>query len=252
MSVNEKMTAIADAIRTKTNGTQKLTLDDMPTEIDRACWSYYSYGEETGYEYGYEEGKTEGVEEGYNTATEEINTELLEVIELQESYINPKISFTFLRQEHVLSEEEAYWTDKLSFGFDDWDHPDVILINIYNLNGYANWDMYSIEDSEGNLIKYNAPIKNNEKYFLGSKIEFTIKTNDGNTYLITSPRDFSYLIMASDLPYSDSRFVHDEDSGLYFTPEENGKKYFIPFEYDDMYIYLGDTINATLVEGGNE
>ena len=35
MSVNEKMTAIADAIRDKTKGTESLTLDDMATEIPK-------------------------------------------------------------------------------------------------------------------------------------------------------------------------------------------------------------------------
>ena len=33
MSVHEKMTAIADAIREKTDGTEKLSLDDMPRQI---------------------------------------------------------------------------------------------------------------------------------------------------------------------------------------------------------------------------
>lgn len=37
MSVNEKMTAIADAIRSHTLGTEKLTLDDMPEKINEAC-----------------------------------------------------------------------------------------------------------------------------------------------------------------------------------------------------------------------
>ena len=34
MSVNSKMTAIADAVRGKTGGTEKLTLDQMATEIE--------------------------------------------------------------------------------------------------------------------------------------------------------------------------------------------------------------------------
>lgn len=52
MSVNEKMTAIADAIRAKTGGTESLTLDAMATEIPKiyeegkkaeydAFWDYY-------------------------------------------------------------------------------------------------------------------------------------------------------------------------------------------------------------------
>lgn len=43
MSVNEKMTAIADAIRAKTGGTEPLTLDGMAGEIPRV----YSAGEKT-------------------------------------------------------------------------------------------------------------------------------------------------------------------------------------------------------------
>ena len=49
MSVNEKMTAIADAIRDKTGGTEKLTLDDMPKAI----------AEIAGYNEGYNKGVAE-------------------------------------------------------------------------------------------------------------------------------------------------------------------------------------------------
>lgn len=242
MSVNEKMTAIADSIRGYTTITKPLSLDEMPSGIN----DVYNSGYSVGYTTGFGEGKAQGIDEGYNTATEEINVELSEIISIQESYIYPTILFYFSGTEYRLQESEAYWTDKLSFPV-DWDP--YVTINIYNQNGYAIWDMYSIEDSEGNLVKYSASIKNNEDYILGSKIEFTIKTNDGNTYLITSLSS-SVLIMASDLPYSDSRFVYDDDSNLYFTPEENGKKYFIQLESND--IYLGDVISAILVEGGNE
>jgi hypothetical protein len=44
MSVNEKMTAIADAIREKTGDTEQLTLDDMATEIPKV----YEAGKEQG------------------------------------------------------------------------------------------------------------------------------------------------------------------------------------------------------------
>lgn len=65
MSVNEKMTAIADAIREKTGGTEALTLDDMATEIPKvfeegkqaeydAFWdAYQDYGNRTNYLYGF-------------------------------------------------------------------------------------------------------------------------------------------------------------------------------------------------------
>lgn len=63
MSVNEKMTAIADAIRDKTKGTEPLTLDDMATEIPKvfdagkkaeydALWdNFQNYGDENGRDY---------------------------------------------------------------------------------------------------------------------------------------------------------------------------------------------------------
>lgn len=51
MTVNERMTAIADAIREKTGGTEKLTLDDMPGQIG----SIRSYSE--GYDAGVVDGK---------------------------------------------------------------------------------------------------------------------------------------------------------------------------------------------------
>ena len=46
MSVNEKMTAIANTIREKTGQTEPLTLDDMPLGINEACWNYHSYGKQ--------------------------------------------------------------------------------------------------------------------------------------------------------------------------------------------------------------
>lgn len=49
------LTAVADAIREKTGGTEKLTLDEMPGQIG----GIKSYSE------GYEAGRTEGIEQGY-------------------------------------------------------------------------------------------------------------------------------------------------------------------------------------------
>lgn len=49
------LTAVADAIREKTGGMEKLTLDDMPEQIG----GIKSYSE------GYEAGQTEGIEQGY-------------------------------------------------------------------------------------------------------------------------------------------------------------------------------------------
>ena len=65
MSVNEKMTAIADAIRDKTGGTEALTLDDMAAEIPKvfeegkqaeydAFWdALQDYGNKEGRNYHY-------------------------------------------------------------------------------------------------------------------------------------------------------------------------------------------------------
>lgn len=249
MSVNEKMTAIADAIRTKTNGTEKLTLDDMPIEIDRACWSYYSDGEEIGYEYGYEEGKTEGVEEGYNTAAEEINTELLEIISIQETYIDPTILFYFDGTECHVQKSEAYWTDKISFKGDWMDQPG----SVWNDNGYAKWEYYSIVDSQNDLVKYNDAIKNLETYFTSGLMEFFIQCDDGNKYTFkfdTWGSGVDLGNISDDNRFAPIRGEYYEYLGCYFTPEENGKKYLIPAEYT--YANIGDTVYATLVEGGNE
>ncbi len=239
MSVNEKMTAIADKIRHYTYETEKLTLDDMANKIDLVMLSGYNNGfvegEQSGYTTGFDEGKT--------TAQEEITGELNEILLLQDSYINPKISFIFIGIEYSLSEKEAYWTDKLSFPA-DWSEE---LFNISNNNGYASWAIYNIEDSEGNLIKYNASIKNNEIYTSSFKIEFTIKTDNGNTYLITTDGD-GLSVQAHDLPNSDSRFLYDGD--LYFTPEETGLTY--KLLGTDSGIYIGSVVEATLVEGENE
>lgn len=71
MSVNEKMTAIADQIRLFTGESKKLTLDDMADEIDMVHISGYnngfSEGTSSGYALGYDEGKTEGHTSGYNS-----------------------------------------------------------------------------------------------------------------------------------------------------------------------------------------
>lgn len=61
MSVKEKMTAIADTIRSHTGGTEKLSLDDMPLEIENACTAEYEKGLADGQASG---GYAEGVEAG--------------------------------------------------------------------------------------------------------------------------------------------------------------------------------------------
>jgi hypothetical protein len=187
------------------------------------------------FESGYKKGMAEG---GGGALEEEITGKLNEILLLQDSYINPKISFIFNGIEHSLSEKEAYWTDKLSFPADWSEEP----FNIYNNTGYAGWAIYNVEDAEGKVVKYNTPIKNNGVYTTGFKIEFTIKTNDGNTYLITANGDGS-SVYSYDLPNSDSRFLYDGD--LYFTPEETGLTYKLLGA--DSSIYIGSVVEATLV-----
>lgn len=60
MSVNEKMTAIADNIRQYTGSTEKLNLDQMA----EAVHDVFTVGDLYGYGVGYEDGHTEGVEQG--------------------------------------------------------------------------------------------------------------------------------------------------------------------------------------------
>lgn len=68
MSVNEKMTAIADAIRSKTGDTEKLGLDAMASGVDNVYTAGhiagYIEGEGYGRKIGYDEGHTAGYTEG--------------------------------------------------------------------------------------------------------------------------------------------------------------------------------------------
>jgi hypothetical protein len=69
MSVKEKMTAIADTIRSHTGGTDKLFLDDMPNEIENACAAEYEKGftaGQAGGGSGYEQGFADGKQAEYD------------------------------------------------------------------------------------------------------------------------------------------------------------------------------------------
>lgn len=65
MSVNEKMKAIADAIREKTNITEPLTLDAMAENIPFVYSHGYAAGNNDGFASGTEHGKMIGYEEGF-------------------------------------------------------------------------------------------------------------------------------------------------------------------------------------------
>lgn len=67
MSVNEKMTAIADAIRGYTGRNDKLSLDGMATGVSEV----FGTGNQEGYNRGYDEGLTEGRTQGYGLGFEE-------------------------------------------------------------------------------------------------------------------------------------------------------------------------------------
>ena len=60
MSVDEKMTAIADAIRRYTGRSYKLSLDGMATGVSEV----FGVGNTEGYNNGYNEGREEGLSEG--------------------------------------------------------------------------------------------------------------------------------------------------------------------------------------------
>ena len=67
MSVNEKMTAIANAIRNYSDLTGKLNLDDMAREIPNV----HQYGYDSGKVIGRYEGLEEGFGQGYGRGLEE-------------------------------------------------------------------------------------------------------------------------------------------------------------------------------------
>lgn len=64
MSVNEKMTAIADAIRDKTGGTDALTLDDMAENVPRV----YEAGKEAEYDAFWDTFQQNGMRKNYANA----------------------------------------------------------------------------------------------------------------------------------------------------------------------------------------
>ena len=64
MSINTAMTAIADAIRNKTGGTEKLSLDDMATAVEEV----YSAGEKSQYDEFWDSIQNNGTRRSYNYA----------------------------------------------------------------------------------------------------------------------------------------------------------------------------------------
>ena len=68
MSVDSKMTAIADTIRSYTGKSGKLGLDDMPGAINEAV---AANGYDSGYSKGYAEGEASGYQNGYAEGNED-------------------------------------------------------------------------------------------------------------------------------------------------------------------------------------
>ena len=66
MSLNEKMTAIANTIRAHTGSQQPLSLDDMPAEISLAGMNMFDRGYTEGHAQGKYEGKREGQQAEYD------------------------------------------------------------------------------------------------------------------------------------------------------------------------------------------
>lgn len=97
MSVNEKMTAIANAIRRNGGGQNKLTLDDMPIKIDEVCDIQFSVGNETGYEMGHKAGSTESLEYAED--------KLQEILAMQDIYLAEDISIYIMNMTDYESKE---------------------------------------------------------------------------------------------------------------------------------------------------
>lgn len=68
MSVNEKMTAIAEAIREKTNGTDPLTLDDMASSIPEVYENGYDKGYQAQYDEFWDAYQDYGNQQSYSTS----------------------------------------------------------------------------------------------------------------------------------------------------------------------------------------
>lgn len=66
MSVAEKLTAIADRIRSYTANTDKLTLDGMASGVQEVYGVGIAHGQDSGYENGYMDGYNEGEEDGWS------------------------------------------------------------------------------------------------------------------------------------------------------------------------------------------
>lgn len=63
-TVNEKMTAIANAIRNKSGSTKALTLDDMASGVDEVYQNGFDYGNTLGYTKGKSDGLYDGKQQG--------------------------------------------------------------------------------------------------------------------------------------------------------------------------------------------
>ena len=166
MSVNEKMKAIADAIREKTKETEPLTLDAMATEIpkvfDIGYVTGYNDGNSDGLNQGVELGKQEGYEEGFSNGLssgqivgfergysegEEEGLEytlngLIEITKIQESYLAEPMSFYIMSMVTYEAEKIECMTS------DTWED---IVANDYN--GIISQDGIYIDESDG-YVKY--------------------------------------------------------------------------------------------------
>ena len=70
MSVNEKMTDLANSIRAKTGGTEKLSLEQMAGGVDEVYSIGRLQGYNEGYDIGYDTGHSTGEKRGYNEGRE--------------------------------------------------------------------------------------------------------------------------------------------------------------------------------------
>lgn len=175
--------------------------------------------------------------------------ELKGILAIQEECLNPKITFTVNGKEMTILDKNAYWDERLG---ETTIYSEEFPYEIADVNGYAACVFYTIKDSNNKYVKYGDRIRAGEKYAAGCYFECTILGNDRKSYTIEFVGPLLYTTL-SDIAewYDPTRFHLSEDSeDVYFTPEENGPTYLLGGR--DLHVYMGDTIDAVLVEGVNQ
>lgn len=157
MSVNEKMTAIADAIRAKTGGTGALTLDQMAVEIDGIQGGGGSDGN-----YSYYNGF-----HGLYTKIVTVEANTVSNVQAAFDYFQAMMDGTFL----------------LAFLMDDYGALNNQLVGIYDNNnrdtlryrdGTLGWIPNGTTAGAGTVSSYDAKIVEGTKYLLAAIVKPTV------------------------------------------------------------------------------